>query len=174
MGKTKIVVNIHMKVDTVPQLLKALRKLERREVVVGYPEDKNKQRENSDSDSPTNAELAFWFTKGDPLKNQDPRPFLEPGIEEGKDKITAQLKLAGKAALDGNPMGTEQALIGSGLAAVSAVKNKLESGPFKKLADSTLKRRKTRKIAPRTGEKPGIDTAQMLNATNFAVRDRKA
>lgn len=170
MGKTRLNVNLHMKVDTLPQLLKALRALEKREVVVGFPMDKNVERRRDEGEDVdiTNAEIAFIQTKGDPEGNLPPRPFLEEGVREGGPKIAAQLRNTAMNALEGNVSGVEKGFTATGLVAVSAVRNKIVVGPFQKLADSTIAARRRR---GRTGTKPLQDTGQLRNAVNFATRE---
>jgi hypothetical protein len=170
MGKTRINVNLHMKVDTLPQLMKALRALERREVVVGFPMDKDVERRREDGEDVdiTNAEIAFVQTKGDPERNLPARPFLAEGVREGGPKIADQLLNTAMNALEGNASGVEKGFTATGLVAVSAVRNKIVAGPFEKLKDSTIAARRRR---GRTGIKPLQDTGQLRNAVNFATRD---
>lgn len=168
MGKTKIVINLHLKVDTVPQLLKALRKLENREVVVGFPEDKNVPRK--DEEDLTNAEIGYLAAKGSPANNQPPREFLESGVIDAKIAIVDQLRNAGKNALDGNSEGVEKGLVAAGVVAVSAVRNKIVTGPFAPLAKSTIAARRRKGFQ---GTKPLNVTGQLGNAVNSTVRNRK-
>lgn len=166
--KTRVKVNVDLTRDALPQLMKAMRALERREVVVGFPEDKNKPRK--DGDPMTNAAIAYTLDKGDPERNLPPRPFLEEGVIEAKLEIVKRMKDAGTEALESNPSGVEKNLTAAGVGAVSGVRNKITTGPFEGLSKRTLAARRRRGI---TRTDPLKDTMQMNNAVNFTIRDRR-
>lgn len=86
------------------QMEKALKFLEENPVYVGIAEDTT-ERNNEDGDnkvSVTNADLLFIHTNGSPVNNIPARPVIEPAIEDGKDTITKQMKLAAQNILDNN------------------------------------------------------------------------
>jgi hypothetical protein len=154
--------------DYVPNLMKSLNLLAAREVAVGWPMDKNKPRK--DGDPMNNATLGYVLSVGSGARNLPPRPMLEPGIKEGSEAITAQLKNAGVQAMNGNTTGVEKALTAVGVVAVSAVRLKIEKGPFTSLAASTLAARRRAGCA---GTLPLQRTGQMRNAVSMTVRKRK-
>lgn len=158
--------------DNLPSLKAALKKLETRQLAVGFPEDKNAPRKEEGADV-TNALIAYSLTKGNQAQNLPPRPFLTEGVREGSESITDQLKNAGQNAIEGNHTGVEKGLVAAGVVAVSAVRKKMVDGPFAALAAATLRKRRTRKIAPTDRTEPLRDTGQLIAAVNFTVRDYK-
>jgi hypothetical protein len=165
---TKIVAHVHLSVDNLSKLVEALNVLESREVMVGWPADKDKPRKQGDPMK--NFEIAYLLDKGSAMRNLPAQPALGPGIEEGREKIVGRLRDAGKVALDGNIQGVEKNFIAAGVDAVSAVRNKIDNGPWKKLADSTIARRRAKGFM---GTKRYIFSGQLRNAVNFSVRKRK-
>lgn len=73
----------------------------------------------------TNAELLFIFSKGSPLRNQPPRPVLEPAIEaEGnREPIAAELAAGMKATLAGKPGEATRRLQRAGVAGANAARS---------------------------------------------------
>ena len=165
---TKITASVHLTVNTLPDLLKALSALESREVMVGWPSDKNKPRE--DGDPMPNYAIAYILDKGSGANNLPPQPALGPGIQEGREKIQLRLRDAGSAALHGSTSGVEKNFIAAGLEGVSAVRRKMLAGPWEPLKKSTIAARRRR---GRQGIKRYLDTGQLAAAVNFSVRKRK-
>lgn len=175
--------HLHLHTDNMGTLLSALRQLRDSEVLVGYPDDNEsagikgkgagstdrKAVEGKSSEPITNAALAYIHDNGSPAMNIPARPFLKPGIRDAGDKIAHRHKDAAIAALDGNTQRVEANLQAAGIEAVSSVKAKIRSGPFKALSKRTLAARKRRGV---TRTKPLLDTLQMLNATNYVVRTK--
>jgi hypothetical protein len=168
MGRPSVTMEIRKGRNYVPQLQKALRLLARRQVVVGFPEDKNVERK--DDDPLTNAEIAYVMCKGSPANNLPPREFLESGVRDGIDEIRDRMGDAALNGIDGNVEGVDKSLIGVGLVGVNFVRAKINAGPWAPLSEWTLSERRKR---GRTGIKPLLDTAQMNNAVNMTVRDRR-
>jgi hypothetical protein len=164
-------VNLHLTVDTVPQLLAALKSLAAREVLVGFPSDGKAREDDGDGGfQPTNAEIAYIQDKGSPARKIPARPFMEPGIEDVHDKIVDMGMQTGRKALDGDKATVEKGLVAMGLIGENGIKNRISTGNFQRLSESTLARRRRR---GRSGTKPLQDTSQMLNAVTSVVRDVK-
>lgn len=175
--------HLHLHTDNMGTLLDALRQLRDSELLVGYPDDDSasggvkgkgagptdRKELNGKSQPITNAALAYIQDNGSPAMNIPARPFLRPGIRAAGDKIAQRHKDAAIAALDGDQQRVEANLQAAGIEAVSSVKAKIRSGPFKALSKRTLAARKRRGV---TRTKPLLDTLQMLNATNYVVRTK--
>src|SRR5215472_2217561 len=81
--------------DRTAAIVSAIQELARTQVLVGIPEDTAARKDGSVS----NAQIGFWMEHG--TQTVPARPSLVPGVEAARDKITAALQNAGKAALDG-------------------------------------------------------------------------
>lgn len=151
--------------DRVPDLLKAVRDLTKTRVLVGIP-DANAGR----NDGPvSNAVIGYIQEFGSPAQNIPERPFLVPGVQSVEEKTVERLKKAGQAALSGDTAAVEQAQHAIGLEAQSAVRAKIQGGPFAPLSERTLARRRAR---GRTGEKPLVDTGQLRNSVTYVIRPK--
>lgn len=115
------------------------------EVLVGFPEDTTARDEdpNDDPDSRgiTNAALGYIHDNGAPEVNIPARPFMTPGVEEVIEKVENQLRGAMKAAMRGDPVVMEQAMIAAGLTAKLGIQNKINEGIGPPLSDRTLQAR---------------------------------
>ncbi len=151
--------------DKTASLFSAVRKLTKTAVLVGIPES-----ENARDDGPIgNATIGYIHETGSPSQNIPARPWLEPGIAEGKDAIAKQFKRGAQLALAGKDVGP--ALHAAGLAGQSAAQNKITEGPFAPLSEKTLSARRRR---GRTGTKPLIDTGELRRSVSYVVRDNDA
>lgn len=158
------------RVDNAQAILDALKAIGRKDVLVGIPEG-DSERE----DAPFgNAGIGYVNEKGSPAQNIPPRPHLQPGVKSVEAETIPKLKEAAQAALDGNMAGAERALNQAGTLAVNGVKRYMTITGFTPLAESTLYNRKHRKVAPRKGEKPLIDTGQYRRDITYVVRDKNA
>ena len=83
--------------DELARAMKNVRALTGQRVMVGIPEDTTTR---DDKSGITNAALGYIHTYGAPSRNIPARPFLVPGVEAEKDKITDILKGATLKALD--------------------------------------------------------------------------
>lgn len=167
--KPSISVNLHLSVDTVPQLIAALKALEHREVLVGYPSDGVEREPDEDGREPaTNAEIAYIQNNGSPARGIPAREFMASGVESVKDKIVQAGQQAGRQALDGNLDAVGKGLVAMGLIGEEGIKQRLANGNFTPLKAQTLRRRRLR---GRTGTKPLNDTGQLIAAVTSVVRD---
>lgn len=152
--------------DRTDEVLKSIRDLTKLRAYVGVP-DVNAGRE--DDEPISNAEIGYLMENGSPSQNIPPRPHLVPGVASAGDKIANHLEKGAKKALGGAPEAVDIAMNRAGLEGSSAVKRKIDEGPFDPLAPRTLQARKAR---GRTGEKPLIDTGQYRNAITYVVRKK--
>ncbi|KAA6459631.1 hypothetical protein DYQ86_16055 [Acidobacteria bacterium AB60] len=129
--------------DNLGDFEKALKELRSQAVFAGFPEDKDKPREDPDGESEpiTNAALAYIHDKGMPEQNIPARPIMEPGVESVQEEIVAKLEQTGLAALDGNLQGVENGFQAVGLIAQNGIRQRILDGPFVPLAESTLRAR---------------------------------
>lgn len=151
--------------DRLQQVLAATNTLTKTRVLIGIPESEDAR----DDGEIGNAALGHLHENGSPSQNIPARPFLVPGVKNAQPQITAQMKRAGIAAMNGNQAGVTAALNGAGLVAVNAVKAKVVNGPFVPLSPKTIEAR-IRK--GRNGDKPLLDTTQMFKAITFILRKR--
>lgn len=113
-----------------------------------------------------NAELLYIFTHGSPLRNQPPRPVIQPAIMDPDNNklITEQLELAIAAALDGKD--PEVYLKRAGQVAENAARGWFVNGKngWAPNAPSTIRRKGS--------NRPGIDLGEMRKAiTSFVVEE---
>lgn len=157
--------------DTSEQIFSQIRQLVKNQVLIGIPaENAGRDPEEGEEKTPlSNAEIGYLMEKGSPPNNIPARPFLVPGIQEGKDAIAQQMKRGAMKAFKNDTNAADIALNAAGLAGMNAVQAKIEMGPFKILSDVTLARRKAK---GRTGEKPLIDTGQLRRSITYVVRPK--
>lgn len=151
--------------DRVDALLKAVRELTTQEVLVGIPSS----TAGRDDTPITNAEIGYLMETGSPAQNIPERPFLVPGVEDGKARFVPHLKAAGLSALDGKPEMVNRDLERAGFVAASSVKTKIAEGPFTPLSPRTLAKRRAK---GRTRESPLIDTGQLRRSITHVVRKK--
>jgi hypothetical protein len=154
---------------TLQSVVESLRVLVDVEVLVGFPEE---TAERDAEDTPiTNAALAYIHDNGAPEQNIPARKFMRPAMDSVQEKLTLRLGNTLKGVLKGaSPLQVEQGMHAVGLLAKLAIQNKINEGIPPPLAASTLARRVAK---GRTGTKPLVDTAQLRNAANYAIRSRK-
>ena len=178
--------------DNLAAMLKAVDKLVKSEVLVGVPGSSGERKPGPDGKTAlSNADIGYLMEYGSPAQNIPPRPFLVPGIAAAKDKIAAQLKRGGMAALDGKEDVLLSAQMAAGAAAVSSVQATITSGAFAPLSPRTIAARAKR---GQTGAKqyqklkkegvpedvllgtalvkPLIDSGQLRQAITYVIRRR--
>lgn len=159
-----------VKRDAMADIMKSLHALTGQDVLVGVPSDR---AERKDPGQPVNnAEIGYWQEFGAPGANIPARPHLVPGIERAKPEISAQLRAAAVAGLTGKPGDVLKAMHKAGLIAQNSVQNKIREGLEPELSALTLYKRKHRKVAPRMGEKPLIDTGAYLKSITYVIRKK--
>ncbi|WP_343297348.1 hypothetical protein AAG122_18890 [Raoultella planticola] len=157
--------------DNYAGVLDALKQLSGTDVLVGIPAGPPRE------DSPlSNAEIGYLQSTGATVEidgetvTLPPRPFLDMGIEDSRDKTTARLKLAAQAALEGNSGVAEQHLEAAGQIARDAAKAVIGDGDrLEPLSEKTLKRRRA---AGLRGIKPLYAHGFLLRAIQYVVRKK--
>lgn len=161
----------------VPQLNAALQKLQKSMIYVGIAAgSKGDKREDG---GPDNHLLGFIHERGSPAANIPPRPFLVPGIAEGREKITAGLKASMLAALHDDAKSMRKLMERTGMEAVSAVKQKMRNGPFVPLSPRTIQNRNRSRLAKSKREnevqmtdiKPLLNTGALRDSLDYYVRE---
>lgn len=173
------------------ELLKTLDALASMEVLVGFPQETTDRKDDDGPEALTNAALGYIHDNGAPEANIPARPFMIPGIKNAGPRLAAIAKSMGKQALlssTSSRVAIEQGYHAMGLVAQASIRAVINSGIDPPLADSTLRARaaRGRKGAKKELEnrdkglpastalaKPLIDTAQMRNAVNYVIRNRK-
>ena len=159
-------------VDKVPLLLQVIENLTRQQVLVGIPG--NAPARTRTGVGLTNASIGYLMEYGSPAANIPARPFLQPGIQAAIPAIIARLRAGAVKALAFPPdpgVGT-QTLMGVGLLAQNSVRAVITAGIPPPLAASTIRARRTRKVAPRTGTVPLLDTSQLIRSISFVLRPK--
>jgi hypothetical protein len=181
---------VRMRVNGMEDLHAAIAALVSDEVLVGFPEDTTKRDEGAGDDKAiTNAAIAYIHDQGAPEVNIPQREFMRPGVLNAQKQIERKLFTVAKQALKGGGReAVERGMHAVGLIAQAAIRSKINEGIPPPLSDRTLRDRARRGRtgamwelawreagAPASTElaKPLIDTAQLRNAVNYVVRDRK-
>lgn len=159
--------------DNYAGVLDALKQLSGTDVLVGIPADK---AQRDDGGPLNNAEIGYLQSTGATVEidgetvTLPPRPFLDMGIEDSRDKTTARLKLAAQAALDGNAGLAEQHLEAAGQIARDAAKAVIGDGDrLTPLSEKTLQRRRAQGLP---GDKPLYAHGFLLRSINYVVRKK--
>lgn len=181
---------MEIKTDKVAAIAKAIKRLPRHDVLVGYPAD---SAEREAGDAMTNPQLGYIHEHGAPEANIPARPHVMPGVRRAKPKYLPHLKAAAQAALKGQNGAISRELHKAGFVAVAEIQSILQAGVPPPLSDRTLRARASRKagtgvrlgkgaaaeLASRAaGNSPGmifakplLDTGQLNRALNHVVRD---
>lgn len=147
--------------------------------ILAGPKMQRQQQTDMKKAPPTNAEIGAVHEFGSFTRKIPKRSFLHSPLRSEK----ARRKIV-KDAAEGlerelargeqvTPAQSFYGKIGAGLVAV--VQDAFDqSGPgWKPLAESTIHRRRTRKVAPRFGTKPLIDLGELRRSISFRVMDGK-
>ena len=151
---------------------KDLRLLSDVELLVGFPQETTqRQAEEGEAEGLTNAAVAYVHDNGAPEIGIPARPFMQPALKSVEDKVKTMFGAIAKKALDGGgSTSVEQGFHTVGLMVKLAIQNKINEGIPPPLSPRTLSARARK---GRTGTKPLVDTGQMRNAADYAIRARK-
>ena len=155
-------------------LLQAIEGLTRQQVLVGIPGDVPARTAVAGHAAITNPTIGYIMEYGSPAANIPARPFLQPGINDAMPAIIARLRAGAVKALTFPPdpsVGT-RTLMGVGLLAQNSVRAVITAVIPPPLAASTIRARRTRKVAPRTGTVPLYDTGQLVRSIQFVIRPK--
>jgi hypothetical protein len=182
------------KIKLPEDVVKAMGDMASSEVLVGFPAattDRKKEPEDeAGAQELTNAALGYIHDNGAPEANIPARPFMVPGIELAKPKLLQiAKKMGGQVLTASDPrLVVEQGYHTMGLVAQAAIRGVINDGVDPPLSDATLRARAARgrkgakqELANRaaglpagkTLAKPLVDTGQLRNAVNYAIRNRK-
>lgn len=160
---------IEVKTDNLNKLTENLRSLTKKDVLVGIPAEKAERQPDPSDPSPiTNAEIGYIMETGSPAANIPARPHMIPAIKENKQKIAEYLKLAGRAAMDGDTAGVFRYMNAAGLFTATAIKKKITDGVPPPLAESTIAARQRQGFS---GDTPLLRTGQYRNSITYVLRD---
>lgn len=174
-GVFKMTTAIRLVTDHTDAFMRGVKLLEKEQVLVGVPAEKApRDAQEAKGRTINNAALAYIHNFGSPGQNIPPRPFMDPGITNVKDEITARMQKAGEAALDGRADTVRNNFEAVGLIAATSVKLKIREGPFQPLKPATIRarQRRAKKALSASEIRPLIDTAQMLNAMTYVIRGK--
>lgn len=158
--------------DNADSVLDALANLSGMDVLVGIPEG-NAPREDGKLN---NAEIGYLQSTGATVEidgeevTLPPRPFLDMGIEETRERTTAYLKAAAELALEGNAAGAERELEKAGIIASDGAKKVISDGDrLAPLSEKTLKARRAQGLP---GDKPLWAHGYLLRSITYVVRKK--
>ena len=158
--------------DDVDKVLAQVEALTRNELLVGIPGDAAPRTQTGVGIN--NAALGYIQEFGSPAANIPARPFLRPGIQGALPAIIEQLRRGAKRAMamPPDPNAADQALHAAGIVAQREVRRYVVAGVMPPLSPRTLAARRNRKVAPRTGTTPLLDTGQLYRSVQHVIRKR--
>jgi hypothetical protein len=163
---TKIVKN------RVPDLMRAMKDMAKREVLVGIPSESS---DNARKDGTiTNAEIGMINEFGAPEANIPARPHLIPGVQEAWPAAQRRMAKGAEQILKLRPNASgiaESALEGAGILARDAVVQKINDVLTPELAPSTLADRRSKGFE---GESPLIVTGAYKQSITYVVDDAES
>lgn len=181
---------MHVGIDNLPELMLAIKRLGRDEVLVGVPAD------NTDRDDPlskeqgiTNAAIAYIQDNGAPEQRIPARPFMIPGMEASTERVTALLATTARYTLAGQPAKIDEGYMRVGFEVVKNITGVIRGGIAPALAERTLveRARRGRKGAQTELDRrarglgpsmrfatPLMDTNEMLKSITFVIRAKSA
>jgi hypothetical protein len=133
--------------DEVDDVLKSLHTLIGTSVVVGVPE--NSERE-SGHDFIQNAMIAYVMEFGSPLHNVPARPFLVPGTMKAVPKMIPLLEKAAVFAANKQPDAARAQFDLVGALGVASVRTEISTGSFVPLQPATIAARAAARGEPRS------------------------
>lgn len=158
--------------DNADAVLAALRELSGMDVLVGIPEG-NAAREDGKLN---NAEIGYLQSTGATVEidgdvvTLPPRPFLDIGIEDTRDRTTEHLKAAAELALEGKPNEAKGELEKAGIIASDGAKKVISDGDrLQPLSAKTLQARRAQGLP---GEKPLYAHGYLLRSITYVVRKK--
>jgi hypothetical protein len=159
--------------DNLSKVLNAVKQLTSQVVLVGVPgENAERKPVPGEKNTITNPVIGYINEFGSPERNIPARPHLVPAINGIQDKINARMLRMGQQALSLKPDVIDAGFNGVGLMGQVAVQKYIQATLKPPLAALTLARRKSRKVAPRQGEQPLIDTGAYLQSITYVVRKK--
>ena len=157
------------------ELKDAIAFLKDKRVLVGIPQAKAVSRGKV-----TNVDLAFIHTMGSPRLRIPPRPFLEPAIDEAKDKIAERMKAAAQAIIEGDAGAAMDELHKAGLYGENAAKAYFSGGHFVPNAGITVEggwmrnriSGKPFKVKGKGSAAPLIDTGSLRSSITHIIEGK--
>lgn len=99
-----------------------------------------------------------------------PRPFLDIGIEDTRERTTEHLKAAAGLALEGNTAGAQKELERAGIIASDGAKKVISDGDrLQSLSEKTLQARRAQGLP---GDKPLYAHGYLLRSITYVVRSK--
>lgn len=159
---------IHIKQDDLKSVAKALAKLARQSILVGIPGADLTRKDFNQNVSPiTNAEIGYKMEFGSPFEKIPPRPTLIPAITAAFPKLQKRMKAAALACLVNDDKTLNDQLEATGIEAMLAVKNMINSNVPPPLSQYTIAKRVARGV---TRTNTLVDTAQFRESITYVRR----
>ncbi|MCC8421470.1 hypothetical protein [Photorhabdus thracensis] len=161
--------------DNAKSVLESLKKLSGMDVLVGIPAENATREEGK---ALNNAEIGYLQSTGATVEldgetvTLHPRPFLEIGIDDTKDRTALYLKAAAEFALEGKQDAAIRELERAGQIARDGAKKVIGDGDrLTPIADATKEARRRQGIP---GDKPLYAHGYLLRSINYVVRNKNA
>jgi hypothetical protein len=164
----KIIKDDHRKLDSIVSEIRSFKNsyvkvgvLEGTQEKVKYTDKKGRKRTKL---SIMMAMIAAVQEYGSPKQGIPERSFIRSWVEGSKTEINQMLLRLLQAVEDGK-LTSYMALKKLGAFGVGGIRKKISTGPFKRLAESTIRRKKS--------SKPLIDTGQLRNGIHYKVEQKR-
>lgn len=165
--------------SNVRQLNKSIEKLKQMAIYVGIAADSKKDKRRDGG--PNNFILGYIHEKGSPAMNIPARPFLVPGVNKAKAKITKGMEAAMQAALHEKTQEVKILLDNVGSDAAKSVQIYMTQANFEPLKPASIRNRhRSRETkSKREGEnnmdassiRPLINSGSLMGAISYNVEE---
>lgn len=180
-------VTVEFKGMTPDQLAEKIARAARTEVLVGIP----RSTAMRPGDEISNAEIAYINEHGDPSRRIPPRPFMEPGLQRCRDKVSTVMAEGVQQIAQGGTLRPAAERVG--LICQASIRGVFVDNDWKPLSPRTIMARaqrtvskhkgfadKTaraqqselqRELARRAGDRPLIDTGALRQSITYVVTE---
>jgi len=169
------------------ELIRNIERAVRTEVLVGIP----RATAMREGDTISNAEIAYINEHGDPVRRIPPRPFMEPGLQRCRDRVSAVMAEGVQVLVKGRHLLWYAKKVG--LICQASIRGVFRDNNWKPLSPRTIMARaqrtvakhkgfadKTargqqselqRELARRAGDRPLIDTGALRQSITYVVTE---
>ena len=127
------------------ELAEKIARAARTEVLVGIP----RSTAMRPGDEISNAELAYINEKGDPARRIPPRPFMEPGLQRCRDKVSTVMAEGVQQIAQGGSLRSAAERVG--LICQASIRGVFTDNDWKPLSPRTIMARAQRTVSKRKG-----------------------
>ena len=168
--------------DNVAKMLREVEELTSARLLIGLPgKTADRKGDGGGKDPINNPTIGYIMEMGAPEANIPARPFLVPGVAAAQDECIALMKEGARKALGGQKGAADGAMNKAGMAAVSAVQQRILSNIPPPLSETAIRdrwnRQKARKGKPiprsfRDSVVALINTGAFYRAITYVIRKK--